>query len=111
MVTLIRRGDVADLASETREVTVLFTDIVGFTSRTERMGAEATAAFLRLEVALEQLDLDSGQVDVKADAIDAEQREGDQHPPAELRNPEDIGENLEKGAHQTVIASPPCSSI
>ena len=46
VVTLIRRGDVSDLPSESRDVTVLFTDIVGFTARTERMGAAATAAFL-----------------------------------------------------------------
>ncbi len=43
---LIRRGVAASLVSERREVTVLFTDIVGFTGRTEDLGAEETAAFL-----------------------------------------------------------------
>jgi class 3 adenylate cyclase len=43
---LISRGATASLASEHREVTVLFTDIVGFTSRTETLSAEETAAFL-----------------------------------------------------------------
>jgi adenylate cyclase len=46
VLALIRRGDVTALPSETREVTILFTDIVGFTARTELLGAEATVAFL-----------------------------------------------------------------
>ena len=44
--SLISRGVAASLVSENREVTVLFTDIVGFTARTETLGAEQTAAFL-----------------------------------------------------------------
>ncbi|MGH6913607.1 MAG: adenylate/guanylate cyclase domain-containing protein, partial [Geminicoccales bacterium] len=49
---LLARGDLAALPSETREVTVLFTDIVGSTTRTERLSAEATAAFLNHHFAL-----------------------------------------------------------
>ena len=52
VLALIRRGNVAALASETREVTVLFTDIVGFTARTEQLGPEATAGFLNHHFAL-----------------------------------------------------------
>lgn len=43
---LLDRGDVAALPSENREVTVLFTDIAGFTARTEQLGARETADFL-----------------------------------------------------------------
>jgi class 3 adenylate cyclase len=46
VTTLIARGDVAALPSEVRDVTVLFTDIVGFTARAETMGAAAAAGFL-----------------------------------------------------------------
>jgi class 3 adenylate cyclase len=46
VLALIARSDLGAMPSETREVTVLFTDIVGFTARTERLGAEATAEFL-----------------------------------------------------------------
>jgi class 3 adenylate cyclase len=52
VTTLIARGEVATLPSEMREVTVLFTDIVGFTARTESMGAAATAEFLNHHFAL-----------------------------------------------------------
>jgi class 3 adenylate cyclase len=52
VTTLIARGEVTALPSETREVTVLFTDIVGFTARTETMGAAATAEFLNHHFAL-----------------------------------------------------------
>jgi class 3 adenylate cyclase len=43
---LIARGDVASLSSEAREITVLLTDVVGFTGRAEQMSAAETAAFL-----------------------------------------------------------------
>jgi len=43
---LIALGGEKSVMSETREVTVMFTDIVGFTEIAERMGAEETAALL-----------------------------------------------------------------
>jgi adenylate cyclase len=43
---LIQRGAATSLASQSREVTVLFTDIVDFTGRTEDLTAEQTAEFL-----------------------------------------------------------------
>ncbi|MGH6895348.1 MAG: adenylate/guanylate cyclase domain-containing protein [Geminicoccaceae bacterium] len=46
VLALIARGDLGALPSETREITVLFTDVVGFTARTESLGAAATAEFL-----------------------------------------------------------------
>ena len=49
---LIARGDVNELGSEARTVTVLMTDIVGFTSRAERLGAAETAAFLNHHLGL-----------------------------------------------------------
>lgn len=49
---LLARGNPAAIASETREVTVLFTDIVGFTSLTEHLSAEDTATFLNHHFAL-----------------------------------------------------------
>lgn len=44
--TLLRHGEAAVPDSERRDVTVMFTDISGFTATAERMGAEACAAFL-----------------------------------------------------------------
>ncbi|HSA79765.1 MAG TPA: adenylate/guanylate cyclase domain-containing protein [Geminicoccaceae bacterium] len=46
VLSLVGRGDVTALPSETRDVSVLFSDIVGFTARTEQLGAQATAEFL-----------------------------------------------------------------
>lgn len=43
---LIALGSEKSVASETRDVTVMFTDIASFTMIAERMGAEETAAFL-----------------------------------------------------------------
>jgi adenylate cyclase len=44
--SLMRDGSAASRASSNREVSVLFTDIVGFTARTEALSAEQTADFL-----------------------------------------------------------------
>ncbi len=49
---LIARGDVSELRSEARIITVLMTDIVGFTSRAEQLGAAETAGFLNRHLAL-----------------------------------------------------------
>ncbi|MGI9437804.1 MAG: adenylate/guanylate cyclase domain-containing protein [Geminicoccaceae bacterium] len=49
---LIARGDVASLSSEAREITVMLTDIAGFTSRAEQMSAAETAAFLNEHLSL-----------------------------------------------------------
>ncbi|MEM7045081.1 MAG: adenylate/guanylate cyclase domain-containing protein, partial [Pseudomonadota bacterium] len=49
---LIARGEVTDIRSEVRQVTVLMSDVVGFTTMAEEMGAEETAAFLNEHLAL-----------------------------------------------------------
>ncbi|MGH1478779.1 MAG: adenylate/guanylate cyclase domain-containing protein [Geminicoccales bacterium] len=49
---LIMRGDIDDLTSEARDVTVLMTDIVGFTARAEQLSASATASFLNHHLGL-----------------------------------------------------------
>lgn len=43
---LVARGGGRDMPSETRDLTVMFTDIERFTAIAERMGAEETATFL-----------------------------------------------------------------
>ncbi|MDH3661023.1 MAG: adenylate/guanylate cyclase domain-containing protein, partial [Alphaproteobacteria bacterium] len=49
---LMARGQAEMMPSELRDVTVLMTDIVGFTARAEKMGAQETAAFLNHHLAL-----------------------------------------------------------
>ncbi len=49
---LMTRGDVDKLNSEARDVTVLMTDIVGFTARAEKMTAIETADFLNHHLGL-----------------------------------------------------------
>lgn len=49
---LMARGQADALPSELRDVTVLMTDIVGFTARAEKMSAEQTATFLNHHLAL-----------------------------------------------------------
>lgn len=49
---MIRQGDADHLRSTEREVTVLFTDIQGFTRLSERMSAEEVASFLNGHFAL-----------------------------------------------------------
>lgn len=65
VLALIARGDVTALPSETREVTVMFTDIVDFAARTEQLGAEATATFLNRHFALVTacIEAEAGTVD------------------------------------------------
>jgi adenylate cyclase len=65
VLALIRRGDVTTLPSESREVTVLFTDIAGFTARTEQLGAAATAEFLN-----HHLGLVTGCIEAEAGMVD-----------------------------------------
>lgn len=59
------RGDVGALRSETREITIMFTDIVGFTGRTELLGAEATATFLN-----EHFDLLTACIEAEGGTVD-----------------------------------------
>jgi class 3 adenylate cyclase len=49
---LLERGEAEILRSREREVTILFTDIVGFTRMAERMSAEACAQFLNAHLGL-----------------------------------------------------------
>ena len=62
---LIQRGVATSLASQAREVTVLFTDIVDFTGRTETLTAEQTAEFLNrhFELLTTRIEAEEGTVD------------------------------------------------
>ena len=63
--SLISRGIAVSLASQNREVTVLFTDIVDFTGRTANLGAEQTAEFLNhhLRLVTAGIEAEAGMVD------------------------------------------------
>jgi adenylate cyclase len=63
--SLISRGVTVSLASQSRETTVLFTDIVGFTERTSSLTAEQTAEFLNhhLGVVTACIEAEGGMVD------------------------------------------------
>jgi adenylate cyclase len=63
--SLISRGIAVSLASQHREVTVLFTDIVDFTGRTANLSAEQTAAFLNhhLRLVTAGIEAEEGMVD------------------------------------------------
>jgi class 3 adenylate cyclase len=63
--SLISRGVAVSLASQSRETTVLFTDIVGFTERTTSWSAEQTAEFLNhhLGVLTGCIEAEGGMVD------------------------------------------------
>jgi adenylate cyclase len=63
--SLISRGIAVSLASQSRETTVLFTDVVGFTERTTSWSAEQTAEFLNhhLGVLTGCIEAEGGMVD------------------------------------------------
>jgi adenylate cyclase len=63
--SLISRGVAVSLESQSREVTVLFTDVVGFTGRTANLSAEETAEFLNhhLGVLTGCIEAEDGTVD------------------------------------------------
>jgi adenylate cyclase len=63
--SLISRGIAASLASQHREVTVLFTDIVDFTARTADLEADQTAEFLN-----HHLRLVTGCIEAEAGMVD-----------------------------------------
>ena len=62
---LIGRGHRGQLASESREITVLFTDIVGFTGIGERLTAPALAEFLNRHFSMlaECIEAEGGTID------------------------------------------------
>ena len=62
---LASRGFRSDIPARSVEITVLLTDIVGFTSQTERMSAEKTAAMLNAHFTLlgEAINQENGVID------------------------------------------------
>jgi class 3 adenylate cyclase len=65
VMLLIGRGHRGQLASETREITVLFSDIVGFTGIGERLAAPALAEFLNRHFSMlaECIEAEGGTID------------------------------------------------
>ena len=62
---LIRQGDITDSLSDVREVTVMFTDVVGFSTLSESMLAEEVAAFVNhhFSLVVECIEAEDGTVD------------------------------------------------
>ena len=62
---LAQAGATSDLPSQTREVTVLFSDIVGFTTRAQNLSPAETAALLNrhFAVAIDAIEATGGTVD------------------------------------------------
>jgi adenylate cyclase len=62
---LMRQGESGDLAPEQRDVTVLFTDIAGFTTIGERLTAEQLSAFLNRHFTMlaECIEAEEGTID------------------------------------------------
>ena len=65
VASLIRRGNVADVVSDAREVTVMFTDIAGFSAVSEGMSAVALADFVNNHFSLVGacIDAEDGTID------------------------------------------------
>ena len=63
--SLIKRGSAEDSQSDAREVTVMFTDIVGFSSASEGMRAAEVAAFVNahFSIIVECIEAEGGTVD------------------------------------------------
>jgi adenylate cyclase len=63
--SLIKRGNAADSLSDARDITVMFTDIVGFSSASEGMRAAEVAAYLNdhFSIVVECIEAEGGTVD------------------------------------------------
>lgn len=65
VASLIKRGSAGEVISDTRDITVLFTDIVGFSAASEGMEAAEVAAFLNRHFALI-----SGSIEAEEGTVD-----------------------------------------
>ncbi len=65
VLRLLEQASDGDIGTELRDVTILFTDIVGYTNRTHAMGAEETARFLNehFELITDIVEAEGGTVD------------------------------------------------